>query len=62
MAALIDDMRRVEGQLGKVDGTDFATIREHLTAGVEALEQATEWLLQTIGRDPDTALAASFSF
>jgi alkylation response protein AidB-like acyl-CoA dehydrogenase len=62
MVALIDDMRRVEGQLGEVGGADFANIREHLTAGIQALEQATEWLLQTIGRDPDTALAASFSF
>ena len=62
MAALIDDMRTVEGRLGKVDGADFATIREHLTAGIQALEQATEWLLQTIGRDPDAALAASYSF
>ena len=62
MAALIADMRSVMGQLGNAEGADFATIRDHLAAGIQALEQATEWLLQTIGRDPDEALAASFSF
>ena len=34
-------------------------IREHLAAGVQALEQATEWVLRTIGQDQDAALGAS---
>jgi acyl-CoA dehydrogenase len=62
MATLIDEIREVEAQLGDVDGDDFATIRENLTDGTEALEQATHWVLQTIGRDPDAALAASVSY
>lgn len=63
MAALIGDMRAVETQLGGgVDGTDFPAIGEGLTAGIQALEQATRWVLQTIGQDPDAALAASVNY
>jgi 3-(methylthio)propanoyl-CoA dehydrogenase len=59
MAELITEMRVVEGELGGSDNADFPVIREGLGAGIEALEQATKWLLETIRRDPDAALAAS---
>jgi acyl-CoA dehydrogenase len=62
MATLIDEIREVETQLSDVDGDDSATIRENLTDGSEALEQATDWVLQTIGRNPDAVLAASVSY
>jgi len=62
MATLIDEIREVEAQLGDVGGDDFATIRENLADGSEALEQATHWVLQKSGRDPDAVLAASFSY
>src|SRR5271165_527445 len=62
MATLIDEIREVEAQLGDVGGDDFATIRENLAAGIQALEQATQWMLQTIGTDPDAALGASVNY
>jgi acyl-CoA dehydrogenase len=62
MAALIEEMRAVEGQLGGSDNVDFPAIRENLAAGIVALERATQWMLQTIGQDPDAALGASVNY
>jgi 3-(methylthio)propanoyl-CoA dehydrogenase len=62
MAELIDEMRAVEGQLGGADNVDFPAIRENLADGIGALEQATQWVLQTIHRDPNAALAASVNY
>jgi 3-(methylthio)propanoyl-CoA dehydrogenase len=52
----------VEGQLGGSDNADFPAIRESLGIGIGALERATQWLLQTIGHDPDAALGASVNY
>jgi len=62
MAELIGEMRAVEGQLGGLDNADFPVIRNRLGAGIEALEEATQWVLQTIGQDPNAALAASANY
>jgi acyl-CoA dehydrogenase len=62
MAALIAEMRNVEGQLGGSDNAEFPAIRESLAIGIGALEQATRWMLQTVGHDPDAALAASVNY
>ena len=62
MAALIGEMCAVEGRLGGSDNLDFPAIRENLAAGIQALEQATQWMLQTIARDPDAALGASVNY
>ena len=62
MAALIGEMHAVEPQLAQADEADFASIRAALRDGVLALEQATQWVLQTIEQDPDATLAASFSY
>src|SRR5580692_7691752 len=62
MAALIGEMCAVEAQLGGSDNLDFPAIRENLAVGIQALEQATQWMLQTIGRDPDAALGASVNY
>jgi len=53
MAALIGEMHAVEPQLAQADEADFASIRAALRDGVLALEQATQWVLQTIEQDPD---------
>jgi 3-(methylthio)propanoyl-CoA dehydrogenase len=62
MAELIGEMRAVEGQLGGFDNVDFPAIRENLAIGIRALEQATQWILQTIGQDPNAALGASVNY
>jgi acyl-CoA dehydrogenase len=62
MAALLVEMRDLDSRLADAGGAGFAAIRAHLAAGVQALEQATAWALQTIGQDQDAALAASVSY
>jgi len=62
MTALIGEMREVEAELAAAGTDELGIVREHLTEGVDALEQSTGWMLQTIRRDPDTALAASVSY
>jgi acyl-CoA dehydrogenase len=62
MVALIHEMRGVEGQLAGSDNLDFPVIRENLAVGIQALEQATQWMLQTVGRDPDAAFGASVNY
>jgi 3-(methylsulfanyl)propanoyl-CoA dehydrogenase len=62
MAALIGEMRAVEVQLDESGGAGFTAIRQALRDGVLALEQATQWMLQTIEREPDPALGASVSY
>jgi alkylation response protein AidB-like acyl-CoA dehydrogenase len=62
MAALIGEMRAVDGQLAEGDGAGFASIRAALRDAVQALEQATQWMLQTVEQDPDATLAASVSY
>jgi 3-(methylthio)propanoyl-CoA dehydrogenase len=62
MAELIDETRAVEGQLGGLDNADFPVIRHRVGAGIETLEHATQWVLQTIGQDPNAALVASANY
>src|SRR5205085_10215841 len=62
MAELIDEMRALENRLGGSDNADLPAIRESLAGGIHALEQATEWVLQTIRSDPNAALAASVNY
>jgi 3-(methylsulfanyl)propanoyl-CoA dehydrogenase len=62
MAMLIGEMRAVEAQLRDVDGAGFASIRAALGGGVLALEQATQWMLQTMEQDPDATLVASVGY
>src|SRR5215471_87926 len=62
MAELIEEIRTVEGRLGGSDNSDLPAIRNHLAVGVEALEQATQWVLQTIRQDPNAAHAASVNY
>ena len=62
MAALVGEMRTLEVHLGDTEGAGFALIRIALRDGILALEQATQWMLQTIGQDPNAALAGSVSY
>jgi acyl-CoA dehydrogenase len=62
MADLIEEMRAVEAELGGSDNIDFPAIRQALEAGVDALEQATHWVLHTIRQDPNAVHAASVSY
>jgi acyl-CoA dehydrogenase len=61
MTELIQEMSAVEDRLGS-DNADLPAIRESLAGGIRALEDATDWVLQTIRRDPNAALAASVNY
>ncbi len=62
MTELIEEMRAVADRLGGSDNAELPAIRESLAGGIHGLDQATEWVLQTIRRDPNAALAASVSY
>jgi acyl-CoA dehydrogenase len=62
MAGLVTEMRGVVGAVERVEDEAFSTIARHLAAGVDALEQASEWLLHTLSHDPAAALAGSFNY
>lgn len=62
MAELIQEMRDVQTELTRADSAELMVIGESLTAGVQALERATQWVLQTLGRDPNVAAAASRNY
>jgi acyl-CoA dehydrogenase len=63
MAALVAEMRAVDGQIAEGNGAaGFMSIRSALRDGVHALEQATQSMLRTFERDPDAALVASVNY
>ncbi|MBV8457599.1 MAG: acyl-CoA dehydrogenase C-terminal domain-containing protein [Acetobacteraceae bacterium] len=62
MADLIAEMRELEPQLELGDNADFPVIRAHLVSGIQAIEQATDWMLRTVGEDPHAALTASVNY
>jgi 3-(methylthio)propanoyl-CoA dehydrogenase len=62
MAALIVEMRAVDGQLAESETAEFVAIRTALRDAVQALEQATQWMLQASEQDLDGALAASVNY
>ena len=61
MAALIDEMRSVEVQLA-ARVPDLTSVRAALRNGLHALEQATQWMSETLAKDPDASLAASVNY
>ncbi len=62
MADLIQEMRGIEAELAQADSAELTVIGASLTAGVQALEQATQWVLQTFSQDPNAAAVASGNY
>ncbi|WP_281383642.1 HAD-IC family P-type ATPase [Candidatus Competibacter phosphatis] len=62
MADLIQEMRGIEAELAQADSAELTVIGASLTAGVQALEQATQWVLQTFSHDPNAAAVASGNY
>jgi alkylation response protein AidB-like acyl-CoA dehydrogenase len=59
---LIGEMRPTVDEAGKREGEAFATISNHLTEAVDALEAASSWALQTLAGNPTAVLAASVNY
>jgi 3-(methylthio)propanoyl-CoA dehydrogenase len=62
MKALIGQMRDAEVRLSTANGAEFPAIRAHLADAIDALEQATAWLLDVIRTAPASAMAASVTY
>jgi acyl-CoA dehydrogenase len=52
----------VEAELRAAESGRLADIADPLAAAIDALEQASTCILQTIRKEPDSALAASFNY
>ncbi len=62
MAALVGEMRDTEERLSTANGLEYNVMRAHLGPAIDALEQATAWMVETLPADPAAAMAASFSY
>jgi alkylation response protein AidB-like acyl-CoA dehydrogenase len=57
--ALIAEMAAIDEPLSHANDADLAAIRGSLGLGVAALRRATDWIIETHGRDPDLAAAGA---
>jgi 3-(methylthio)propanoyl-CoA dehydrogenase len=57
----IAQMREIDGELAAA-GDDFESIRSELTTQLDALQNATEWMLRTARKDPNAILSGSSPF
>jgi len=60
--ALLAEMRATEARLTSLEDADCVAIGAALRHGIRALEQATDWLLETHPQDPRAAAAAAVPY
>lgn len=60
--AVIGLMRGVAGELGARSGDDFAALQRRLSAAIDALAAAGEWLVANYGKDVRAASAGAVPF
>ncbi|HXP74900.1 MAG TPA: acyl-CoA dehydrogenase [Stellaceae bacterium] len=60
--ALIAEMRGLDGDLADAAGDDLGFIRRQLSAGIDALATATDWMTETVAKDMPRALAGSVPY
>jgi len=60
--AVIAEMQKLDGELGKQPGAEFAAIRSELAAAATALKAAVEWIARTYGTNTRAAHAASVPY
>ncbi|HET7775084.1 MAG TPA: acyl-CoA dehydrogenase, partial [Azospira sp.] len=60
--ALIAEMRKLDAKLAAQNGADFVAIRKRFAAGVDALEQAANWIVAVFKDDIKAAHAGSVPF
>jgi acyl-CoA dehydrogenase len=62
MAELVAEMRQVVLELERSTDTQVASVGTALAAGVDALGDATAWMLHALATQPDAALASSVDY
>jgi len=60
--ALIAEMRGVVTAVREAGGPQFTAIGRNLVAGVDAFEQASDWLVRLLASDPPAAMAGSVNY
>ncbi|MCH7936220.1 MAG: acyl-CoA dehydrogenase [Proteobacteria bacterium] len=60
--ALIADMRGLDNELAGGAGEDLGTIRESLTEGIDALAEATDWIVATDPENPEAVAAGAVPY
>ena len=60
--AVIAEMRKLDAKLAAQNGADFVAIRKRFAAGVDALEQAANWIVAIFKDDIKAAHAGSVHF
>ena len=60
--AVIEEMRRIDGELAKASGEELASIRASLKPAIEELDEATRWLVETSPQNPKAAAGVSVPY
>jgi 3-(methylthio)propanoyl-CoA dehydrogenase len=60
--AAIGEMEKLDAELGRQAGAEFATIRRELAAAAKALRVSVEWVVKTYGSDLRAVHAASVPY
>jgi len=60
--AVIAEMQKLDTDLARQSGAEFAAIRRELAAAASALRGAVEWIVRSSGSDPRAAYAASVPY
>ncbi|HET9763105.1 MAG TPA: acyl-CoA dehydrogenase [Casimicrobiaceae bacterium] len=59
---VIAEMEKLDGDLSRQSGAEFAAIRRQLAAAASALKSAVEWIVRSSGSDPRAAYAAAVPY
>jgi acyl-CoA dehydrogenase len=59
---VIAEMEKLDAELGRQEGQEFAVIRRELAAAVKALRTAVDWVVKTYGTDPRAVHAAAVPY
>ncbi len=59
---VLDEMRKIDGELARSKNADVAAQRDNLERAVDALNGATQWVVATFPKDPDAAAAVSVPY
>jgi len=60
--SVIAEMQKLDADLGRQSGPEFAVIRRELAAAAAALRSAVQWVVGTYGNDPRAVHAASVPY
>jgi alkylation response protein AidB-like acyl-CoA dehydrogenase len=60
--AVIDEMRKLDGELARSKKADVAAARDNFKHAVDGLAAATQWIVETFPKDPNAVAAVSVPF